>query len=121
MGKISIISIIILLLVSTYTVAEPSKPIANFIKTPASAFDMYLFRLYEQSKCRKGGWFISEPNNKEPNVCMPTPIEYSYEDNIIEIPVSPGETGSSSTILVVTGTTRFTRQPANYWVQITEK
>jgi len=50
-------------------------------------------------------------------------VEYltASEDNKIEINVSPEETGSSSTILVVTGTTRFTRQPANYWIEISEK
>jgi hypothetical protein len=42
-------------------------------------------------------------------------------NNTIEIPVSPSETGSSSTVLVVSGTTRFTRQPANYWIEIKEK
>ena len=42
------------------------------------------------------------------------------DGNQVDIPVSPGETGSSSTILVVTGTTRFTRQKANYWLEFTE-
>ncbi len=50
-------------------------------------------------------------------------VEYlSITDgNDVEIPVSPGATGSSSTILVVTGTTRFTRQTASYWFELTEK
>jgi len=43
------------------------------------------------------------------------------EGNQVDISVSPGENGSNSTILVVTGATRFTRQKANYWIELTEK
>ena len=38
--------------------------------------------------------------------------------NQIQIPVDPDENGSDRVILVVTGTTRFTRQKANYWLEL---
>ena len=41
--------------------------------------------------------------------------------NKVEIPVSPAANGSTTTILVVTGTTRFTRQSANYWIELTQQ
>jgi len=38
--------------------------------------------------------------------------------NQLEIPVDKGDNGSHPVILVVTGTTRFTRQKANYWFEL---
>ena len=38
--------------------------------------------------------------------------------NQLEIFVEEGENGSHPVILVVTGTTRFTRQKANYWIEL---
>jgi immune inhibitor A len=40
--------------------------------------------------------------------------------NQVEIPISPSANDFSTTILVVTGTTRYTRQPVNYWIELTE-
>jgi immune inhibitor A len=39
-------------------------------------------------------------------------------DNQLEINVSPSAMGADKVVLVVTGTTRFTRQLANYWLQL---
>jgi hypothetical protein len=36
----------------TSDAAEPSNGISKLMKTPATVFDVFLFRLYEQSKCR---------------------------------------------------------------------
>ncbi|MCJ7734949.1 MAG: immune inhibitor A, partial [Anaerolineales bacterium] len=38
--------------------------------------------------------------------------------NELEIPIYTGENGSHTVVLVVTGTTRFTRQKASYWFEI---
>ena len=38
--------------------------------------------------------------------------------NLLEITVDPSEDGSTPVVLVVTGTTRFTRQKANYWFEL---
>lgn len=40
--------------------------------------------------------------------------------NQVEIPVKAGENGDHPVILVVTGTTRFTRQVADYWLEVIE-
>jgi hypothetical protein len=42
-------------------------------------------------------------------------------DNQVELPISIGEDGASEVILVITGTTRFTRQKADYQFQILEE
>jgi immune inhibitor A len=39
--------------------------------------------------------------------------------NQLEIHVSPSSMGADKVVLVVTGTTRFTRQQADYWLQLT--
>ena len=39
-------------------------------------------------------------------------------DNQLEILVEEGDNGSHPVVLVVTGTTRFTRQMANYWFEL---
>jgi len=41
-------------------------------------------------------------------------------DNTVEIPISIGESGSGNVVLVVTGTTRFTRQLADYQFELLE-
>ncbi len=81
-----------------------------------------------------GGWVpegFVRIENKLPQIYRlalihlgPVPrVEYLTisEGNQVDIPVSPGENGSNSTILVVTGATRFTRQKANYWIELTEE
>jgi len=41
-------------------------------------------------------------------------------DNTVEIPISIGESGSGNVVLVITGTTRFTRQLADYQFELLE-
>jgi len=71
------------LLVNAQTIAEPSKPISSMMDTPSTVFDMYLFRLLEQSKCNQG-WFGNREKDDKPDLCMTT-IEYQYADNLIEM------------------------------------
>lgn len=75
-----ILVLTLFLAVSPLTVAEPSKPIAKLIGTQASAFDFFLFRLHEQSRCTS--WF--DGDTESPKLCMAT-IDYIFEDNLIEM------------------------------------
>jgi len=70
-----------MLLITTQAAAEPSKPISAMMDTPASVFDVYLFRLMEQSKCHQG-WFGNSKDRTK--LCM-TRIDYHFDDNLIEM------------------------------------
>lgn len=71
------------LLVSTHTMAEPSKAISSMMDTSSSVFDVFLFRLLEESKCYRG-WFDNREKNDKPDLCM-TSIRYKFDDNLIEM------------------------------------
>lgn len=58
--------------------AEPSAEIAKLMKTPASVFDVFLFRLYESVKC--SNW-VGEVEN-EPDFCM-TGLHYDNDRNVL--------------------------------------
>ena len=62
--------------------AEPSKGISTLMKTPATVFDVFLLRVYEQSKCPHQVWFGVPSRPISSDVCM-TSIEYSSYDNLI--------------------------------------
>ncbi len=55
----------------------------------------------------------------DPHGCCPR-VEYLSVpgSNELEILVEKGSDGSHPVILVVTGNTRFTRQEANYWIEL---
>lgn len=61
--------------------AEPSRHISALMQTPASTFDFYLYRLYDQTKCFH---FFESPvlEENKPNLCM-TNLEYQFDDNLI--------------------------------------
>ncbi len=77
------LSLIIFFLIASIAYAEPSKPISKMMKTPASAFDVFLFQLHEQSKCYRG-WTENQDKDDHPDLCMTT-IKYDFDDNIIEM------------------------------------
>lgn len=60
--------------------AAPAAPIDAMMKTPASAFDMFLFRLYESGKCKL--WFGDSLD--EPDVCI-TSLRYDPERDALAI------------------------------------
>lgn len=58
---------------------EPGSPLAKMMKTPASAFDLFLFRLYESGKCNN---VVKNNNADEADLCL-TSIKYDYDENIL--------------------------------------
>jgi hypothetical protein len=70
-----------MLFASSQAMAEPSKPISAFMEAPASAFDVFILQLFEQSKCYRG-WFGNTAAEKESDLCM-TMIDYNFNDNLI--------------------------------------
>jgi hypothetical protein len=59
--------------------AEPSPQIAKMIQTPATAFDMFLFRLYEAAKCNN---VLKNNNSDEADLCLSS-IKYDSDRNIL--------------------------------------
>ena len=68
-----------LLLLGGNAYSEPSKQIDVLMHTPASAFDLFLFQLFERTKCQT--WFGSKD---QADICMTT-INYDFDDNLIEM------------------------------------
>src|SRR5690606_26887306 len=73
---------VIFLLLSFHVFSEPSKPIANFMDTPASAFDVFLFRLKENGECYQSYW--GNPGGQKLALCL-TGLEYRFDDNILDM------------------------------------
>ena len=59
--------------------AQPGPQIENMMQTPATAFDMFLFRLYEAAKCNN---ILKNNNSEEADLCL-TSISYDAERNIL--------------------------------------
>ena len=59
--------------------AEPGPAITKMMQTPATAFDMFLFRLYESAKCNN---VVKNVNSDEADLCLST-IKYDAEKNIL--------------------------------------
>ena len=59
--------------------AEPSPQIAKMIQTPATAFDMFLFRLYEAAKCNN---VLKNSNSDEADLCLSS-IKYDADTNVL--------------------------------------
>ena len=76
------------LLMLTSGSADPGPQISNMMKTPASAFDLYLFRLYEGAKCNR---LIKNTNADEADLCM-TSLAYDLDSNVLSayLRVYPG-------------------------------
>lgn len=61
--------------------SDPSDPIQKLISTPSSAFDEFLYRIYDSAKCYRG-WFATETRESVRTPCM-TGIDYSFSDNLV--------------------------------------
>lgn len=59
--------------------AEPGPAITKMIQTPATAFDMFLFRIYEAAKCSN---VLKNNNSDEADLCLST-IKYDAEKNVL--------------------------------------
>lgn len=67
------------LLFAQQVFAAPSPQIAKMIQTPATAFDMFLFRIYEAAKCNN---VLKNGNTEEADLCL-TSITYDVDRNIL--------------------------------------
>ena len=61
--------------------AQPSPQIENMMQTPATVFDMFLFRLYEAAKCNN---VVKNSNADEADLCL-TSIGYDADKNILSV------------------------------------
>jgi len=59
--------------------AGPSPQIAKMIETPATALDMFLFRLYEAGKCDN---VLKNSNSDEADLCLSS-LSYDADKNIL--------------------------------------
>lgn len=69
------------ILIATPAFAAPGGQIAKMIQTPASTFDMFLFRLYEAGKCDN---VVKNTNSDEADLCL-TSIGYDADKNILSV------------------------------------
>ena len=77
MKKLPVILFSILLTQPVFAQAGPA--ITKMIQTPATAFDMFLFRLYESAKCNN---VVKNLNADEADLCLTT-IKYDVDRNIL--------------------------------------
>jgi hypothetical protein len=73
---------ILIMMMNSIAQAEPSSTMREFMKTPASAFDLFLFRLEDSMKCYQTYW--GNPGDSKLDMCLTT-LSYNFEDNIIDI------------------------------------
>ena len=70
---------LVLLMLTQSAFAQPGPFIERMIKTPASAFDLFLFRLYEAGKCNT---VVKNGNLEEADLCLSS-IQYDADKNIL--------------------------------------
>jgi hypothetical protein len=73
------LSMLIGVLLTAQALAEPGPRIAGMMQTPASAFDLFLFRLYEAGKCNN---VVKNNNLDEADLCLSS-IAYDAEANVL--------------------------------------
>jgi hypothetical protein len=61
--------------------AQPSPQIAKMIETPATAFDMFLYRLYEAAKCNN---ILKNNNTDEADLCLSS-LSYDADQNVLSV------------------------------------
>lgn len=59
--------------------AETGSAITKMMQTPATAFDIFLFRIYESAKCNN---VVKNLNSDEADLCLST-IKYDVDKNIL--------------------------------------
>ena len=67
------------LLTSAQLLADPGPQIARMMQTPATAFDLFLLRLYEGAKCNN---LVKNTNAEEADLCL-TSIDYDADANVL--------------------------------------
>jgi len=67
------------ILMTPQALAAPGPLISNMIQTPATAFDMFLFRLYEAGKCNN---VVKNNNSDEADLCLSS-ISYDADKNVL--------------------------------------
>ena len=75
----NILAILFSLLFVQQVLAAPGPAIVKMIQTPATAFDMFLFRIYEAAKCNT---VLKNNNSDEADLCLST-IKYDAEKNVL--------------------------------------
>ena len=78
-----VLSSLLFILLSSKSRAEPSKLIAQAMTSQTSAFDFFLFKIEEQSKCYRG-WFGNSKNKSAEKPCLTT-LNYNFDDNLIKM------------------------------------
>ena len=73
--------LLLMLIFPPATLAQPGAPIMAMMQTPASVFDLFLFRLYEEAKCNT---VVQNNNSEEADLCMST-LKYDSERNILSV------------------------------------
>ena len=73
-------AVIAIMMLPTHALAAPSAPIASAMRTPASAFDVYMFRLYESAKCKN--WIGAQESQPDP--CM-TALLYDGDSDTLRM------------------------------------
>lgn len=73
------LTVLFSLLISPCLLAAPDPAISKIFNTPASAFDVYLFNLYESSKCNN---VVKNNNFDEADLCV-NAIKYDPDKNVL--------------------------------------
>lgn len=76
-----VLIILLSILVAQQVLAEPGPAIAKLIQTPATVFDMFLYRFYESAKCNN---VMKNNNSDEADLCL-SAIKYDADKNILSI------------------------------------
>jgi len=67
------------ILLAQPVLAQTGSAITHMMQTPATAFDLFLFRLYESAKCNN---VVKNVNSDEADLCLST-IKYDADKNIL--------------------------------------
>ncbi len=67
------------ILLAPQVLAAPGQQVSRMMQTPASTFDMFLFRLYEAGKCNN---VLKNNNSDEADLCLSS-IRYDADKNIL--------------------------------------
>lgn len=73
--------LLLILFFSATAWAHSGTAITAMMQAPASVFDLFLFRLYEEAKCNK---VVQNNNADEADLCMST-LSYDSEANILTV------------------------------------
>jgi hypothetical protein len=72
---------VLITLFAQQVLAQPSPQIAKMIETPATAFDMFLYRLYETAKCNN---VLKNNNTDEADLCLSS-LSCDADRNVLSV------------------------------------